>query len=236
MSDSDDLPPNNEQNIHHKEREREFELAIGDEESIQRISDHIARYVGNPETVFHEIISDLVHVDVHVVKPRPERDFYTLVTSGMSDRAMTPQPDQAEYNYAELMICLPPDWPLDSEEHQWPSELLRYLARMPHEYETWFAEGHSVPNGDPPEAFPGTKMNAVLFVPPRTTPEEFCKLKVNDEKTIHFWAVIPLYPEELKLKLKMGTEMLYVKLNEHNVSELLDLNRPSTVKKLFGLF
>ena len=71
----------------HENQEREFEFAIGDSENIDRITEHIEAHVGPVATVFHEVISDLVHVDIHIVEPRPARNCYTLVTSGMSDRA-----------------------------------------------------------------------------------------------------------------------------------------------------
>jgi hypothetical protein len=177
----------------------------------------------------------MIHVDVHVVNPTPEKNYYTLVTSGMSDRAMTPHADEAEFKYAELMICLPPDWPREDENHQWPVDLLKFLARMPHEYETWLAENHSMPNGDPPEKLPGTGMDSFLIATPRTAPEAFGKLDVNAGKTVYFWAVIPLYPEEMKLKLKDGEQLIEL-LNKHNVTELLDPKRKNTAKKWFGLF
>jgi hypothetical protein len=79
----------------HQPRERPFEPAAGDEESIQAITRHIGQYVGPPARVFHELISDLVHIDLHLVEPTAERDYCTLVTSGMSDRPM-PAPQGSE--------------------------------------------------------------------------------------------------------------------------------------------
>ena len=55
--------------LRHKERSIPFEMAIGDSENIEAISEHIAEHIGPVDSVFHEIISDLVHIDVHVVKP-----------------------------------------------------------------------------------------------------------------------------------------------------------------------
>jgi hypothetical protein len=57
----------------HEAREREFEtpaVATGTEE----IEQHFARVFGEPENVFHEIVPDIVHIDVHIIPPRPERD------------------------------------------------------------------------------------------------------------------------------------------------------------------
>ena len=83
--------------------------------------------------MFDEVVSDLVKVDVHYVKPTEQRPFQTLITSGMSDRPMAPPPDCSEYAYAELMICLPPDWPLTDSalgdpNYSWPLEWIKLLA------------------------------------------------------------------------------------------------------------
>jgi hypothetical protein len=92
----------------HEKRDREFEFAIGDSKNIEKISEHIERYVGPIATVFHELISDLVHIDVHIVKPTDDRPCYTLVTSGMSDIAMRCPDQYPDLKYSELLICLPP--------------------------------------------------------------------------------------------------------------------------------
>src|SRR5262245_45453724 len=132
----------------HAPRTKEFEIAIGDTENIELISDHIGRHYGKIAVVWHEIISDLVHVDVHWVQPTAERPYHTLVTSGMSDRPMTVPAGAEEHRYAELMLSLPADWPLSSEAFQddsnyWPVRLLKMLARFPHEYDTWMCFGHT---------------------------------------------------------------------------------------------
>lgn len=242
MSDQSESSGGEDRNLYHGERKKPFEPAFGDTENMELISAHIKQHVGEPTSVLHEFVSDVVHIDVHVVAPTPERNCYTLVTSGMSDRAMTTPEDQKEEAFAELMLCLPADWPMEEDalqelENSWPIHLLKYLARMPHEYETWLAGGHTVPNENPPVPYaPNTKFCAVTFVNPQTTPPEFERLKVNENKAINFWAVIPLHLDEINLALKKGVEPLYELLNEHSVTELLDMNRPNTVKKRFGFF
>src|SRR6187200_3135581 len=47
----------------HEARTKGFEPAIGDEETIKAVGDHIERYIGPVDNVFHEILSDLVHID-----------------------------------------------------------------------------------------------------------------------------------------------------------------------------
>jgi len=76
--------------LRHAARERAWEPAgAGDWDTIEAIDRHIARHFGPIATVWHEVVSDLVHIDVHVVEPSAERPSFTLVTSGMSDGPMT---------------------------------------------------------------------------------------------------------------------------------------------------
>ena len=226
----------------HKLREKPFEPVTGKPEHIERIDDHIGKHLGEVSWVFHEIVSDLVHIDVHIVPPRPDRDFHTLVTSGMSERAMRTPEGMEEYSYSELLLCLPAHWRLSQEDFKdennyWPVRLLKVLARMPHEYDTWLSYAHTVPNGDPPEPYaPGTRFCCAMLAPPVLAPQEFREFKVNPETTIHFWAVLPLYAEETELKLKKGADELTERFDKYGISELVDLNRKNVAKKRFGLF
>jgi hypothetical protein len=130
MSESNEFSESGQPIYRHKERKREFEFAVGDEQSIELISEHIEKHLGTPATVFHELISDLVHIDVHIVAPTEERPFYSLITSGMSDKPMNAPEGAEEFRYAELMICLPADWPMTQEEWKqdadsfWPIQSL----------------------------------------------------------------------------------------------------------------
>jgi len=71
--------------IRHAGRKAGFEEAVGSEMTIEQIEKHIERFVGPIEKVFHELVSDLVHLDLYHVKPGPERPFHTFVTCGMSE-------------------------------------------------------------------------------------------------------------------------------------------------------
>ena len=64
----------------------------GDPELIERVDRHIERHVAPTTSVFHEIVSDELHIDVHWVKPGWFRRHHTLVTSGRSELPMnTPE-------------------------------------------------------------------------------------------------------------------------------------------------
>ncbi len=221
----------------HEKREREFEFAMGDSENIEKISDHIERYVGKIATVFHEIISDLVHIDVHIVEPTNERPFYTLVTSGMSDIAMKAPENYPELKFSELLICLPPNWKMSQEswkdeENYWPIRMLKFLSKFPHEYQTWLWAMHTIPNGDPAEPFASnTEMSGVILLPPVTIAPEFHQLEIDEKKTIHFHAIIPLHVDEMDLKLKHGANALFDGFDNHRVTEILNPSRVSVVPK-----
>ncbi|MCA9024070.1 MAG: suppressor of fused domain protein [Planctomycetaceae bacterium] len=227
----------------HRPRTVPFDLAIGDSDNIEAISNHIEQHIGPIDSVWHELVSDLVHIDIHVVKPTEDRPWITLVTSGMSDAPMN-VPSEAEHlRFAELMICLPPDWPLKEEDlkdesNYWPIWMLKSLARLPHEYDTWLSYGHTIPNGDPAQPYvPSAGFSSVLLLSPILNDDTFNELVISPDKSIHFFALFPLYAEELELKLNKGTEELCSRLEKVGTSELLNVARKNACKRrLFGLF
>lgn len=195
--------------IYHHTEARPFQAPQG-EECIEQITDHIEKHLGEVASVFHEIVSDTVHIDVHVVKPTESFPFARLVTSGMSDLPMATPPAVEGSRYAELMITLPGEWQLDQQSFQnekwyWPVRLLKGLARLPHKYDTWLGYGHTVPNGDPAEPYaPDTKLCGALVALSPTVPDDFHELSIHEHKQISFYAVVPIYEEEMRLNFGTG--------------------------------
>ena len=181
--------------------------------------------------VWHEIMSDLVHVDIHEVAPSEERPYWTLVTSGMSDLPMPASERNRDWAYSELMLCLPPEWKLDrdsfkDESNYWPVRWLKILARFPHEYKTWLSWGHSMPNGDPAKPLAhDVPFTGVVLTRPYTLSTDFWTLKIREDKKIQFLAVIPVYPGEMDLKLKHGSDELERLLEKYKLTEIVDRNR-----------
>ena len=230
--------------LRHKPRTVPTTFTGGDGDLIDAISDHIEANLGPVESVFHEIISDLVHIDVHRVEPTDERPWLTLVTSGMSELPMNmPGEDGLAQCYAELFITLPADWKLSEadlkdENWYWPIRWLKTLARLPHEYDTWLGPGHTVPNGDPPEPIADrTGFCCMLVLPSPTTAESFDTLTWNDRE-IDFLALVPLYREEMDLKLREGTDELVRRLAAAGITDLVNVRRKNVAKRkrFFGLF
>lgn len=229
--------PHGGQIYRHGSRARPVELVRGDPARIKAITDHIDHHVGSIASVLHEQVSDLVHIEIHVVQPTPRRPYTTLVTSGMSDRPMnTPDQDDKENRFAELMLCLPDDWSIDpkrfdDETVYWPIRWLKMLARFPHEYNTWFGMGHTIPNGDPPQPLgPNTLLCCWLLAMPQLVSTDFHQLRDGD-RIINFYSAVPIYRLEIDFKLKNGADKLIEKLLENEVTELLDPHRINICQK-----
>jgi hypothetical protein len=73
-----------------------------DEEARQLLAAHIERWVGMNRRVWWEIIPGVLHVNIHVVAPTPERNYYTLITEGMSDAPMGAPAGMEAWRYTEL--------------------------------------------------------------------------------------------------------------------------------------
>jgi hypothetical protein len=212
------------------------------EACLEQISDHIEAYLGKVEAVFHEIVSDTVHVDVHFVKPSQQFPFVRLVTSGMSDLPMAIPEGSDTARYLELVVTLPGDWRLDQnsfkdEAWYWPVRLIKMLARLPHKYNTWLGRGHTVPHGDPAKPYASnTKLCGAIILPSATVPDGFYKLRIDENKEIVFLSVVPLYEEEMNLKLRLGTDELLNRLDKVGVNDIIDPARRNAAKKRFRLF
>jgi len=201
------------------------------------IEKHIEQHIGPISMVWHEVISDLVHIDIHQVPPTADRPYWTLITSGMSDLAMQTPEGAEDFAHAELMLCLPKDWKMEQadwndEANYWPIRWLKICARFPHEYKTWMAWGHTLPNGDPAQPYAeNTQFCCMLLATPRTVSTEFWSLKVREDKTINFFGLYPLYPGEMDLKLSKGAEHVENLFDRKKITELLDLNRQDVSAK-----
>ena len=69
-----------------------------------------------------------------------------------------------------------------------------------------------------------------------TVPAAFDTLVINDQKTIAFYAVLPLYEEEMNLKLRSGTDALLEKLGKRNISDIVEPVRRNAAKRWLGIF
>jgi len=229
------------------------------EEEMKVVETHIAEHFGKYDVVMHEILSLDIHVDIALIKPTPERNYYTLVTMGMGAHRMNVPPEIAkqmteqgfQIDRAELMICLPPDWKIEQAEfstapgnepeedpnhpwHEnwyWPLRWLKTVARLPKEHNTWLFYGHTIPNGADAEPFAdNTQLGCIMLVPPvHFGGDESQICKMPDGSQVVFWQMLPLYTDEMNFKLENNNEADALLAKFNEHPVVLDINRPSVI-------
>ena len=206
-------------------------------QNLREITNHIENFFGPNFFVLHEKESALVHIDINVVLPTPDRPCYTLLSSGMSDRFMKVPRGLAKLALAEVCLCLPKDWPISQKdmgwatsEFFWPIKALLQVARYPHLHETWLAQGHTIGDIERPDPVdPAGRFVGLFLLEPMTFPKGADQLFAESGLEIRYLAIVPLLREELAFKLEHGAQALAGQLSAANVTELLDPQRQSVV-------
>jgi hypothetical protein len=221
---------------------REVEISRGSSELIEEVERFVSEKLGKSDFVFHEVVSPYVHIDTHHFFVQ-DLELDVFVTSGMSEKAMNTPPEYANFMYAEMMVVLPHEWPGMKEvgpyslttDHPglWPINQLRYLARFPHEFNTWLAPLHTIPNGDPAQPYASdTKFCCMLIYPSIILSSKGLRtLERSTGEIVNFYSLWPLFPEEVEFKLKHGGDALLEKFADAEISDMFDNNRKNVGKK-----
>lgn len=225
--------------VHESEADHSVSIAEVSEDEAQRWSAHLEQHLGGSATVFHELLSDTVHLDVLVYPATAERPYHVLVTQGMSALPMR-VPEGAEHlAFAELMVVLPADWVIEGEAAKeerwyWPMRTLKSVARLPHLYDTWIGTGHTIPNGDPAEPYDDSTQHCCVIVGrPSLFGESMTECQTADGKLVQLYALYPIYEDEMAYKLEHHAEALFEKLEAREVEEVIDPKRRSVLAKRF---
>jgi hypothetical protein len=198
----------------------------GDAELVEAVGNYLELYVGNVKTVLHELKSPDIHLDIHIAGPTSERNFYTLMTSGMAEHPMVVPRQASGLEFAELMICLPPTWHMEQHawgdpDSYWPLRMLKSLARYPHGQQTWLGYGHSV-------QIAGDRFSGVILLPPRTVIPDGFSFRAGERRVL-VWGVFPLFRDELDYKREHGSEAIEELLYENEITELVQPSRASVL-------
>ena len=202
-------------------------------ETRRVLIDHVSRYMGQVAGVLRVPASKGAPIDLLHVPATEHKPYHVFVTAGLSAAPMAVPEGDPTPRWAELLLSLPPDWPLESEalreiEYRWPLELLAGLAAYPHATGRWLGGGHTFPNADPLEPYvPGLDFCAALIVPPLTVFSEARRMVGPSGDQVALWAVVPIFERELELKLAEGVEALLTRFDRAGVNELLDVGRSS---------
>lgn len=174
------------------------------------VSDFIEETFGDYSEVIHEIVSPDIHIDIAIIPPAEDRDYYTLCTMGVGAHRMN-IPDNYRFKHllaehAELLIYLPADWnlteeSLNDERNYWPIRLLKDFARMPIEASSWIAWGHSLSQQENEPFAEDMPYSSSLLLFPQPDIYYGTSLSLSTGKTVDFFQVFPLTDEEMKYKL-----------------------------------
>ena len=208
-------------------------------EHAEWISDHLDEFFDeNLMTVFHEIPTLDLHLDVYLIEPK-NASFKILITSGMSTLKMNVS-EQAEnpkeLEFAELMMLIPKDIEFDEiytgeNKNDWIITILKRTAKFPHFYDTWLEIGHSIQAEEDMTPYNSdTDFVGALILPSVTFDEKFTEINKNGRK-INIYNVFPLYKNELEYKIENGYNKLLDFLIKANGKEVLDLNRKNLISK-----
>jgi len=215
--------------------ERQIGFAPVPPEWATQREDYYEQHFGKCDHVLHEATPMIPHIDIIVCNPDPAkgRDFYTLVTSGMSDLRMTAERGvPRDLLRAEIITYLSVEDYENWRSAGWNfmTEWIRFLAEFPHTFKTWLSCGHTLPNGDPPEPFlPGSLLTtAFLIAPYFEEPGVPTALKLGGETVNLLWMVL-ISDAECELKLSRGSDALVDVFEAGNLPRTIDLSRASYV-------
>ena len=205
-----------------------------DEAQWDAVEDHIAEHFGDFPNVFHELVSPDIHVDICIIPPRRDHDYYTLVTMGMGAHEMdVPEEVDDVRRRAEVLINLPRDWRLDEESLQdnrwyWPIRMLKDVARLPVSTGCWLGWGHTVGMDEGERYDESTELCGCILLSPGVFGEDSYRCALPDGDEIEFFQVIPLYLEEIQHKIENDAETLLDVMND-DLLEVIDPLRLNVV-------
>src|SRR5690242_10027097 len=110
-------------------------------------------------------------------------------------------------------------------------QTLRWAAHFPHDYKTCLSYGHTIPNGNPPAPFWGSRvLDTLLFMPSIVTKDEALadELQLAGDP-VHFLWVVPISSRECNLKLQRGFGAIMDLFDQHKHPHVFDPSRQSYV-------
>ncbi|MCA9284639.1 MAG: suppressor of fused domain protein [Phycisphaerales bacterium] len=204
----------------------------GDPELVDAVSGFIDSTFGSGGSVFHEVASSLVHIDLWFVPPGRERPWITVLTSGMAEKPLPSHPDFRGPSRVELVLALSADWPLDpaawrQERNWWPMRMLKEICRYPHGCGMPVGVGHTL---EVP-ALSGNQFgfHAVLLVPPKVFGGAMPAFPLRGEQ-VCFLSPVPIFEDELHFARTAGSRELWNRLAARPIPELVG-PRPSVAKR-----
>lgn len=206
------------------------------EKEMDKVYDYIERQYGVTNLVGHEKYSTDIHCDIVIVKPTEEQPYYKLITMGAGAYKMNVplKWKTTVCHRAEYVVFLPESWNLISgkEEDYWPIRMLKTIARLPIETDSWLSYNHTVQlTDDNGTLASNVGYNSCVLLPSTGIDgKEVKPVKLSIfGKEVAFYQLLPLYPEELEYKLEHSIDELMNRLNAKD-NLIIDIHRKNSCK------
>jgi hypothetical protein len=188
---------------------------------IEQREAHYTRFLGPlDQKVMHSTDIKPVHVDIYTFAPTSERDFYTLITGGMSDVRQNIPDDWECAPRAEIMLYT-------KEPKGWMYNVLKGLAEMPSDDDTFLSYRHTIPNGQPMTAEPSL-LTSFFMSPVFGERDGFTPLLL-DEDAVDVLLLIPITEGERALAVDQGSDALLALFRLREFDPVIDEHRSCLV-------
>ena len=189
---------------------------------IDQRESHYEKFLGTlTDQVMHSTDIKPVHVDVYTFSPTADRPYYTLITGGMFDLRQNIPPQHTSLGRrAEIMTYA-------HEPQGWMYNVLKGLAEMPFDDNTFLHWYHTVPNGKAMTA-DLSDLTAFLFVPPYLEAKDFSPMTVDGDET-DFLVMVPITDSELNYTREHRVEAMLEVFDRHDFDYVVNEKRRSFV-------
>ena len=162
---------------------------------------------------------------IHLVSPATrDKNFYILLTEGLSLHAMPAPPELAGKGLEriELMLLLPPTLPLENVRESWYVKLVTKLARQVMQQEDFLCWGSRFENGEP--FVPDSKLCGGVLLNCGILPSAASICNVRPGLCVRYYQIMLLTQQELDYQAACGTDAL-LELLAGSVTSVTDLSR-----------
>lgn len=162
---------------------------------------------------------------IHLVSPATrDKNFYILLTEGLSLHAMPAPPELAGKGLEriELMLLLPPTLPLENVRESWYVKLVTKLARQVMQQEDFLCWGSRFENGEP--FVPDSRLCGGVLLNCGILPSAASICNIRPGLCVRYYQIMLLTRQELDYQAACGTDAL-LELLAGSVTSVTDLSR-----------
>ncbi len=197
------------------------------------IDKHIGEHFGLIGTFFENTDEDRIKLEINVIPASRKNPYVTLITTGAGAHVMKSVGKRGGKleSRAEFVLYMPPNWSPENDEDDdiWAVRLLDLIANFAADDKTWLGWGHTIDYGESFVEQTGFRGIVLLMA---DAGEESWHCKLSDKEKVTFYQVVPLFENELKFAVKIGSPILAERIN-NDIRNAADCDRKPYVPENF---